>query len=120
VGDTFDLFDGALSGSFSAVDGGYYTWSTANVAINGTVTVTGVLPLPSISSVALVGSDLVLSAINGVPNSAVTVVSATDVALPMASWTSVATTTFDGAGALTVNIPVDVNTPQRFYRLLLP
>jgi fibronectin-binding autotransporter adhesin len=120
VGDTFDLFDGALSGAFSTVDGGYYTWDTSNVGINGTVTVTGVLPLPSISSVAIVGTDLVLSAVNGVPNSPVTVVSSTDVSLPMANWTSVATTAFDGSGSLTVYIPVDVNTPQSFYRLLLP
>jgi len=47
------------------------------------------------------------------------VLSSTNVALPMAHWTVIATNSFAADGSFTNTIPVNTNEPQRFFRLLL-
>jgi hypothetical protein len=120
AGDTFDLFDGTLSGTFASVLlPNYYSWSTANLYINGTISVTAVLSPPQISNIAHSGTDVTLSAINGAPNGTVIVLTSTDLSLPIASWTQVLTSTFDGGGNFTsAPIPVTPGEPKRFFVLL--
>ena len=123
VGDTFDLFDGAglNGGIFSATNlPNYYTWDTSQLGVNGTVSITALLPLPSITTVdfsTLSGGSITLNAINGAPNGPVTVLSSTNLALPVSSWTAVTTTTFDGNGNLNLPVTVDPALPQSYYLL---
>jgi autotransporter-associated beta strand protein len=122
VGDTFDLFDGTLSGSFSSIVlPGYYTWDTSQVEVNGTIRVTGVAAGPSISSVdysTLPGGIITFNATNGAPNGAVSVLTSTDVGLPLTGWTNVASGTFDFEGNLTgLPVTVDPTEARRFYLL---
>lgn len=116
VGDTFDLFDGALSGSFTTISGGYYTWNTANLAINGTVTVSGVLPAPTLSFTST-ATDITLNAAGGLPNGQLAVVSSTNAAAPLDTWTVVQDNVFDGSGNFTITIAIDAGTPQRYYAI---
>jgi hypothetical protein len=116
VGDTFDLFDGALSGNFTTLILGYYTWNTSQLAVNGTITVTGTLPLPTVSF-TYDGFNLTLNATGGIPNGALTVVSSTDLALPLDAWAAVQAGFFDPSGNFSFTTTVDQATPQRFYAL---
>ncbi|MGA3179534.1 MAG: hypothetical protein ABSF38_04245 [Verrucomicrobiota bacterium] len=49
------------------------------------------------------------------PGGPVVVLSSTNVALPVADWTSVLTTNFDGSGDLDTIITANPAAPQEFY-----
>ncbi|MCU0786541.1 MAG: hypothetical protein MUF81_21350, partial [Verrucomicrobia bacterium] len=77
-------------------------------------------PVVSINQNALTSAgagNLVLSGTNGTPGYTYTVVSATNVTLPMASWTPVATNVFDGSGNFSYTNTISLGTPQLFLRL---
>jgi autotransporter-associated beta strand protein len=121
AGDTFTLFSAAtLNSSFTFVLPNYYTWNTSQLTVNGSVSVTAVLPLPSIITVdfsGLAGGSITLNANNGAPNGPVSILTSTNLVLPLSSWTTVTTTTFDGSGNLSLPITVDPTLPQSFYLL---
>ena len=121
TGDTFTLFSAAtLNSSFTLVLPNYYTWNTSQLAVSGQVSVTAILPLPSITNVdysGLAGGSITLNAVNGTPNGPVSVLTSTNLTLPLSSWTAVTTTTFDGSGNLSLPITVDPTLPQSFYLL---
>jgi autotransporter-associated beta strand protein len=122
VGDTFKLFSApTLQNSFNTIIlPDYYTWNTANLTVNGTVTVTGTQALPVISSVdfsQLANGTITLNAINGAPNGTVDVLSTTNLALPLDDWTNLTTTTFDGNGDLSLPVTVDPTLPQSYFML---
>jgi len=48
------------------------------------------------------------------------VLSASDVTLPSAAWTRVATNQFDASGNCAISIPFDPSQPARYYRLQVP
>jgi len=116
IGDTFDLFDGALSGAFSVFDLGYYTWDTSQVATTGIITVTGTLPPPTLS-VSYDGINLMLTSAGGIPGSGLAIVSSTNVDAPLDSWATVLTDVYDGSGNYVTYIPVDPGTPKLFYAI---
>ncbi len=120
VGDAFDLFDGALSGGFASVTlPNYYTWNTNNLTVDGTISVTAVLPGPSISSIdasTISSGFITINAANGAPDGAYTILTSTDLLLPAVQWTPVASGSFDGTGAFTgVTITVNPASPQQYY-----
>ena len=122
VGDTFDLFDGAGLGAatFATLQlPNYITWNTSNLGVNGTLSVTGFLPGPTISSIANDGVNVTIAAGGGAANGPYTLLSSTNVALPLGSWTTVTTGNFDGTGAINppLTVPVDPAAPQQFYLL---
>lgn len=123
AGDTFTLFSGGglSTGSFGQINlPNYYTWDTSNLGVNGSIRVTAVLPLPSITNVdfsTLSSGTITLNAFNGAPNGPVTVLTTTNLSLPTSSWTTVATTTFDSNGNLNLPITVDPTLPQSFFQL---
>jgi hypothetical protein len=103
AGDTFTLFSGAgFTNTFGTIVlPAYYTWNISQLAVNGSISVATVLALPTISSVdfsGLAGGSITLNAVNGIPDGPVSVLTSTNVALPLSSWTTVTTTTFDGSG----------------------
>jgi len=116
VNDIFDLFDGALSGAFTTLALGYYAWDTSQLAANGTIRVTGLLPAPTLGATAS-GADIVLTSAGGIPGGQLTVVTSTDASLPPDSWTPVVSDVFDLSGNYTLVIPVEPGTPQRFYAI---
>ena len=106
AGDTFQLFNAAVSygaSSFSAINlpalGSGLAWNTSNLAVNGSISVDSVVSTPpSFGSVRLSGGSLVLSGANGTPLAQYRILTSTNVALPLASWTPVVTNAFAADG----------------------
>jgi autotransporter-associated beta strand protein len=127
IGDTFKLFGSGTtnySGSFDPTTIvlppllGSAQWNTSNLAVNGTISVVGPAP-PSFSSIMISGSDIVLNAIGGTPNGSVTVLTSTNITVPLAQWTTVTTGNFDGSGNFTYTVSgaLSSGSPQQFYIL---
>jgi fibronectin-binding autotransporter adhesin len=114
IGDTFDLFDGAVSGAFTTINGGYYTWDTSQVTVNGTISVTGMLPPPSLTS-SFDGATLTLSAAGGIPGGSLSIVTSTDVSAPLDTWTVLQADVFDPSGNYFYYTAVNFGEEKRFY-----
>jgi hypothetical protein len=122
VGDTFTLFSAlTYAGAFGTLAlPNYYNWDTSQLTVNGTIRVTGVLPPPAFSQVdfsQLANGSITLNAINGALNGPVTVLSTTNLTLPLSSWTTVTTGNFDGSGNYSVSVTADPAAPQEYYLL---
>ena len=75
---------------------------------------------PSIARVIRSGGNLIVHGENGVPGSTFALVSSTDVTSPVSSWSTVATGTFNVAGACSISVPINTSEPTRFLRLRQP
>jgi fibronectin-binding autotransporter adhesin len=123
AGDSFKLFTATnYAGSFSAITpaspGPGLQWNTSALNTSGTILV-AIQPIPKITNFGVIGGNVVFSGTNGPANASYVVLTATDVTLPLASWTPIATNTFNGSGnfSFTNGAPAD---PQRFYLLQVP
>jgi len=76
--------------------------------------------LPKISAVAKTASGLVFSGSNGPANGTYYVLTATNIALPLASWTRASTNFFDANGNFTITNAINAGVPDQFYQLLVP
>lgn len=123
TGDRFTLFSGGglSGGSFGTVNlPNYYTWDTSQLGVNGSIAVTAVLPPPAITNVdfsTLSSGTVTLNAANGAPNGPVIVLTTTNLALPVSTWTGVATNAFDSSGNLSLPITVNPALPQSYFLL---
>jgi hypothetical protein len=72
-----------------------------------------------ISSVTVSGGNIVIKGVSPDAGSGYRILSTTNLALPLASWTTAGTGTFAGSG-FTNTIPVSSSEPQRFYRVVEP
>ena len=127
-GQTFQLFFASnnvyTAGSFGSVtlpSAAGLTW-TNNLGVNGTITagVASTAPAqPYLTSVSLSGSSLIISGTNGTAGVQFEVLSSTNIVLPLANWTSIATNTFSG-GSFNVTNTLDSGSPQSFYILRVP
>jgi autotransporter-associated beta strand protein len=127
AGDAFKLFSAtSYSGAFAAISpaapGAGLAWDTSTLATDGTLRIkTGTaVSTPGISSVTKVGGNLVFSGTNGTPGGTYSVLTSTDVATPVASWSVGSSGTFDGTGRFNATNTVDAGTPQRFFLLRAP
>jgi len=78
------------------------------------------VPAPlSFSGITASGHDLVLNAQGGTPGAPVTVLSTTNLTLPLAQWITVTTGNFDGNGnfSYTVSGALSSGLKQQFYQL---
>ncbi len=123
VGDSFTLFNGTLSGTFNGnvtLPNGY-TWNTNSLETSGTISVTAVAAPPVISSVdysQLSSGMLAFNATGGAPGGAFSILTSTNLSLPLSSWTTAATGNFDGSGNLTAfSVTVNPALPQSFFIL---
>jgi autotransporter-associated beta strand protein len=120
-GDTFTLFSATnLNNSFTLVLPNYYTWNTGNLNLNGQISVASILPPPSITNVdfsGLASGSITLNAGNGATNGPVNILTSTNLTLPLSSWTTVTSTTFDGNGDLSQTITVDPTQPESYFVL---
>ena len=75
------------------------------------------VPVPGISAVNLSGTNVVLSATNGVAGGTYYVFSSTNLALPLSQWTPVATNVLSGSGNFTTTVTNANTTAQQFFIL---
>jgi autotransporter-associated beta strand protein len=122
VNDTFNLFDwGTRSGSFTATNlPSNYTWDLSQLAVDGTIRVTGVFVPPTVNPPVFSGGKLIMTGTGGTPGNGYTWLTATNITTPTAQWTTNTTGTFDGTGAFSNALPVNVSEPARFYRIRVP
>jgi autotransporter-associated beta strand protein len=124
TGQTFTLFSSPVANNtFSSITlppltGSQY-WNTSNLALDGTISVAVPAPL-SFSGITTSGSDILLNAQGGTPGGAVTVLTSTNLTLPLAQWTTVTTGNFDGNGNFnyTVSGALTSGLKQQFYQLV--
>jgi hypothetical protein len=75
---------------------------------------------PNFGSLSLSGGSLIFTGGNGVPLGNYYVISSTNLALPLANWTRVATNQFDASGGFNFTNVLDFNSAQSFYLLHIP
>ncbi len=121
VGDSFTLFNTALlNGGSLMVSGGGVNWNN-HLATDGSISVASIIVSqpPSITSVMISGSNLVISGTNGTAGAGYYVLSSTNAALPMASWKHESTNTFGAGGAISATVGISAGVPAKFYRIQL-
>ena len=74
---------------------------------------------PAITRINLSGTSLVLSGTNGTSGLQFTVLTSTNLSLPLGQWSSVTTGTFTGS-SFSVTNTVNPGKPQNFYLLQVP
>jgi hypothetical protein len=127
AGDTFQLFNAAVSygaGSFSAINlpalGAGLAWNTSNLAVNGSIAVVSVVSTtPTLGNVRLSGGSLIMSGANGTPLAQYRILTSTNVALPLASWTPVVTNAFAADGTYSYTNTAATNNAG-FFILVSP
>jgi autotransporter-associated beta strand protein len=126
-GDMFKLFDAAgYSGSFviePASPGTGLYWDQSQLTTSGILKVVSTPPPPtppSITSVSRSGGNVVISGSGGQPNGNYYVLTATNLATPYSSWTSLVTNAFDSSGNFSFPTPINPSIRQQFYLLKLP
>ncbi|MCX6896554.1 MAG: hypothetical protein NTZ16_13875, partial [Verrucomicrobia bacterium] len=124
AGDSFKLFNaGSFSGAFGgvslpALDAGLM-WSTNALNTGGRISVIYLAP-PRFASASLIGGNMVFTGQGGTPGMSCYVLSSTNLLLPLASWTRLATNVFDVNGSFNYTNAVGSELTQNFYRLLTP
>jgi autotransporter-associated beta strand protein len=99
--------------SFGSVPAGYsYTIDTS---VSGQVNL--VVALPSFGGIQATANGLVMSGSGGPPNGTYYLLSATNLAEPLASWTRLLTNQFDANGNFNFTNSLNPASPQSFYRL---
>src|SRR5262249_46857151 len=69
---------------------------------------------PQFSSLALSGTNLVISGFDGVPNASYNVLTSTNVALPITNWDLLLSAQFDSIGNFGFTNAISPDFPQRF------
>jgi hypothetical protein len=82
-------------------------WSSANTTF------------PLINTASLLGTNIALRGLTGVPGIAYSLLTSTDITVPVSNWTSVATVTFDKNGNFASTNGIAPGSPQQFFRLQL-
>jgi len=123
-GDTFTLFSAtSYVGTFSSVTlptlAGSQSWNTDNLYVNGTISVVGSAGPLSFSSITTSGKDIVLNASGGTPGGPVSVLTSTNLMLPLSQWSTLTTGNFNNNGdfSYTATGALSSGLPQQFYIL---
>lgn len=74
---------------------------------------------PGITGVSVSGTNLVMTGTNGVAGEVYTILSATNLALPLSQWIPVATNTFIGS-SFSITNAMNRGAPGRFYIIQIP
>jgi autotransporter-associated beta strand protein len=126
---TYSLIQVAAGGTISmgnptvtVTGNGLVPGATASISASGgslNLTVSTVVPVPAMNNVTLSGTDLVFSGTNGPDGRTYYVLGSSNVALPLAQWTSLATNTFSPTGTFSVTNAIGVG-PWRFFVIEIP
>jgi hypothetical protein len=112
-------------GSFAAIQpptpGTGLVWDTSELISGGKLKVAAaVANPPTIGSVHLSGSNIILEGSGGQPGSGFTVLTSTNVASPIVSWATAGSGTFDGSGNFSFTNAINLNVSQSYYLLRVP
>ena len=125
AGNLFQIFiASSFSGSFSSIvpvsPGAGLAWdfSQINSGFIGVVSTGGTGPLISQPQVA--GGNLVFSGTGGTDNGTYRVLTTTNLTVPLANWTPLATNNFDASGNFTFTNPISSALHQQFYVIKQP
>ncbi len=128
AGDSFQLFSAVAYGlsnfgpiNLPALSPGL-TWNTSNLAFNGTISVSNApAGPPTIGGAKLLpaGGGLAMSGSGGTPLAQYRILTATNVATPLANWTTAFTGTFDVNGNYSYTNTVLTNRAS-YFRLVTP
>jgi hypothetical protein len=126
-GESFKLFDSAIGsylGSFSAIQlpslPAGLSWNT-NLSANGTLSISGslVLTKPTITRFSITGGNVIVSGTNNTGTGGTySVLTSTNLALPLANWTLLTNGTFDANGNFGVTNATSGD--RSFYILRVP
>jgi hypothetical protein len=75
---------------------------------------------PSFTSTTVSGGKLMVTGANGTPGAAYTLLTTTNLALPVSAWTTNSAGVFDSNGAFSVAIPILATPPESFFRVRTP
>lgn len=124
AGDSFKLFNApSYAGSFTsnslpALSTGLI-WNATKLNTSGKLWVVSTNP-PTLSPPSAGGGNFGFGGTGGTPGWDYYVLSSTNLAVPLAAWTRVATNQFDAFGNCSVSVQLDPLQPVRFYRLQVP
>ena len=122
VGQTFTLFSGtgATNASNFATIAGNPGAGKLFSFTNGILSVvSAVLPAAVINNVTVSGGNLILQGTNGAASGTYSILTSTNLTLPLASWTTNKTGTFTSGGAFSNGIPVG-SAGQSFFLIKQP
>ncbi|HEV2393971.1 MAG TPA: hypothetical protein VG146_16585 [Verrucomicrobiae bacterium] len=125
AGDSFTLFNfSSANADFTNIipvsPGPGLVWDTSGLNKNGTLKVAVPTTPPDIGKIVISGSGVIISGTGGTPGNSYYVLSTTNVALPRADWTPVATNVFDSNGNFNFTNAINRAIPAEFYMLQLP
>lgn len=127
AGDVYPLFSKGGAGAFTAISlpdlsalPGGLSWNTNNLAVDGTLSVKGTVNPPSITTTWVSEGSLIFGGEGGVEAATYYVLSSTNVAAPTEEWLPIATNVFGAGGVFSVTNAINPNTPELFFRLLIP
>lgn len=123
----YPLFSKGGAGAFTAISlpdlsalPGGLSWNTNNLAVDGTLSVKGTVNPPSITTTWVSEGSLIFGGEGGVEAATYYVLSSTNVAAPTEEWLPIATNVFGAGGVFSVTNAINPNTPELFFRLLIP
>jgi autotransporter-associated beta strand protein len=120
AGDSFQLFNAAsYSGAFTniqpVIPAVNLAWNTNNLSTGVLSIVSSPTAPPGISAISFDGTNVMLSATNGVPNWPCCILNSTNLSFPVSQWQCVATNAFDQNGDLnSTNTPATAGGQQFF------
>lgn len=123
-GDVFQLFPaGGYTGTFSSFNlpplGAGLVWGTGTLAIDGTLRVSTV-SRPTFTSSLLSGNNLVMSGSGGGAGVTYSVLTSTNAAAHVSTWTVLSAGSFDASGHFNITNAITPGTPKRFFLLRTP
>ncbi len=123
-GSSFKLFSAAgYSGAFTnlvpVIPGINLAWNTNSLGSGILSVVSSPTPLPTLGVLRVDTNGVALSGSNGVPSWPYCLLSATNLAMPLANWTVVATNAFDAGGNFSITNPPNPGVTPVFYRLMM-
>jgi hypothetical protein len=77
------------------------------------------LSAPTITSIHISGANLIVNGSGGINGWPYYLLASTNLTLPAAQWTHIATNQFDASGSFTVTNTIDPSVSQTFYRVQL-
>jgi hypothetical protein len=75
---------------------------------------------PTIGTTTLTAGNLNIAGSGGTPNGTFSVMTNSDLTVPVANWTQATTGTFDASGNFSISLPVSTSNPQLFYLIKTP
>jgi autotransporter-associated beta strand protein len=127
LNNSFKLFNAAnYIGAFTAIvpatPGAGLAWNTNNLTINGTLSVSstgGTPPPPTIQKLSVAAGNVVLSGTNNAgPGGTFSVLTSTNLSVPLTNWTVLTNGTFDSSGNFSITNATGGS--RQFYLLQVP